>query len=229
MAPSLKIRSRLRACNCDGRYGASLLAICGLALALQSFGSAAIRLLRYDRAAISAGEWWRLLTAHLIHFDLRHAALDLAGLVLLWVLFARDLGFRAWLIVILSAVAAVDCGLWLWDPWITWYLGLSGVLHGVLAAAIVVRLRRREIEGWSLGALLLAKLGYEQIHGALPFAGDMPVLVDAHLFGALGGLAAAILLDLFSRSAPARPAAGDAGPQASESGRAAEGSRGRPG
>ena len=163
-------------------------------LALQLADGAATHLLQYDRAAIAAGQWWRLLTAHLVHLTWRHAILDLAGLILLWVLFARDLDPWAWAVVTLAAAAAIDCGLWLRDPWVTWYLGLSGVLHGMLAAAAFVRLRRGELEARILAGLLLAKLAYEQIHGAMPVAGEMPVIVDAHLFGALGGLAVAVAL-----------------------------------
>ena len=195
---------RLRALNCDGRYGAALLAICGLVLALQLFGSAAIHLLRYDRAAIAAGEWWRLVTAHLIHLNFRHAVLDLGGLALLWALFARDFRPWAWAVVFLIAVAAVDCGLWVRDPGVKWYVGVSGVLHGVMAAGAFVRLRKGDFEGWVLAGLLLAKLTYEQTQGALPFAGDMPVIVDAHLYGALGGLGAAILLELSGVTARVR-------------------------
>ena len=191
-----RIRIRLQTFNCDGRYGTALLAVCGLVLALQLADGAASHLLRYDRPAIAAGQWWRLLTAHLVHLSWRHAVLDLAGLVLLWVLFARDLDVWAWAGVTLTAAAAIDCGLWVRDPQVIWYLGLSGVLHGVLAAVAFVRLRRGELEGWILAGLLVAKLAYEQIHGAMPFAGDMPVIVDAHLYGALGGLCAAMALGL---------------------------------
>lgn len=174
-------------------------------LALQLFGGAAIHLLRYDRAALAAGEWWRLLTAHFVHLTFRHAALDLAGLVLLWALFARDLSPARWAIVLLTAALAIDCGLWFLDPGVVWYLGISGVLHGALAAGAFVRLRRGEVEGWLLAGLLLAKLVYEQIHGAMPFSGDMRVIVDAHLYGTLGGLAAAILLDLIRLAEPPAP------------------------
>ena len=218
---SAGIRIRLRAINCDGRYGAALLAVCAVVLALQFSGTGAGHLLRYDRAAIAGGEWWRLLTAHLVHLNFRHAALDLGGLALLWMLFARDFSPGAWAAVILVTAAAIDLGLWLRDPGVRWYLGISGVLHGLLAAAAFVRLRRRDLEGWLLAGLLLAKLAYEQLHGALPFAGDMPVIVDAHLYGALGGLAAAIVLAL-SRVAgrPAVPRS-RAGAPASGAGRAA--------
>lgn len=98
------------------------------------------------------------------------------------------------MIVVLASTAAIDCGLWFRDPAVAWYLGISGVLHGVLAAAVVARLRRGELEGWALAGVLLAKLTYEQIHGAMPFDGGMPVVVDAHLYGALAGMAAAVAL-----------------------------------
>jgi rhomboid family GlyGly-CTERM serine protease len=202
VAESLRTRLRAQTCNCDGRYGVALISVFAVVLALQVWGAGAIDLLRYDRAAIAAGESWRLLTAHFVHLSFRHAALDLGGLLLLWALFARDLSPGRWAIVILTAAAVIDYGLWFRDPRITWYLGLSGVLHGVLAAAAVVRLRRGGLEGWALGGLLLTKLAYEQLHGAMPFDGrDLPVVVDAHLYGALGGLAGVIVPDLCARLA----------------------------
>ena len=48
-------------------------------------------LLRYDRGAIAAGGWWRLLTAHLVHLDAHHLILNELGLVLMWSLFAGGL------------------------------------------------------------------------------------------------------------------------------------------
>lgn len=173
-------------------------------MALQLFGHAPVDGLRYDRTAIVAGEWWRLLTAHLVHLDFRHVVLDIVGLVLLWALFARDFSPMRWALVALTAAAAVDCGLWFRDPRIAWYVGASGVLHGALAAGVFGRVRRGEVEGWLLAGLLAAKLAYEQMRGAMPFDGNMPVVVDAHLYGALGGLAAAIVLDLIRRPRPGR-------------------------
>lgn len=79
------------------------------------------------------------------------------------------------------------------------------MLHGVAAAAAFVRVRRGNLEGWALAALLTAKLIYEQTHGPMPFAGDMPVVVDAHLYAALGGVAAAILLGSRRLADPAPP------------------------
>ncbi|HEY5806318.1 MAG TPA: hypothetical protein VIT67_00025, partial [Povalibacter sp.] len=44
----------------------------------------------------------------------------------------------------------------------------------------------------SLSLVLILKLCWEQWHGALPLSGDMPVIVDAHLYGAVGGLVAGV-------------------------------------
>ena len=45
--------------------------------------------------------------------------------------------------------------------------------------------------------IFAAKLGWEQLAGPLPFTGETaggPVIVDAHLYGAVGGALAALLI-----------------------------------
>jgi rhomboid family GlyGly-CTERM serine protease len=111
----------------------------------------------------------------------------------MWALFVRDYRARQWFLIVLAAAAAIDAGLWFRDTGVLWYVGASGVLHGVMAAGILAELRRGELAGVALAVLLLAKLAYEQWTGALPFAGAaVPVVVNAHLYGALGGVAAAL-------------------------------------
>jgi rhomboid family GlyGly-CTERM serine protease len=184
----------LRSLNGDSAYGVALLGACTLLLALAATGDAGRLHLRYDRAALAAGEAWRLLTAHLVHLDLRHALLNCLGLVLMWGLFARDYSPRQWLVIVLAASFAIDAGLWLCDSTVQWYVGSSGVLHGVMAAGTLAHLRRREGDGWILAAFLAGKLAWEHWVGALPLSGSDPVVVDAHLYGVLGGLAAAAFL-----------------------------------
>ena len=185
----------MRAVNCDGRHGIGLLVACLALIAPQWGGGAVTHLLRYDRAAITAGEWWRLLTAHIVHLGFRHAALNTLGLVFLWALFAREWRPRQWVLVTLTVTAAIDGELWLRDPYVSWYAGASGVLHGLMAAGIVAYVRRHDPLGWIMAGLLVAKLIYEHLEGPLPFVGHgVPVVSDAHLFGVLGGLLAALLL-----------------------------------
>ena len=200
MRHGLNPRNWAAAVNCDGRYGAGLLAACGLLLIPQLGGRAATLLLRYERAPIAAGQWWRLLTAHIAHLSLHHAVLNALGLVFLWALFAREWRPRQWAIIALVVTVAIDCGLWFRDPGVAWYVGASGVLHGLMAAGVIAYVRRSDPLGWIMAVLLAAKLGYEQLHGPLPFAGrGVPVVVDAHLYGALAGVLIAIFLNCSER------------------------------
>ena len=189
------IHRLLTSLNCDGQRGWALLATCAALILPVLTGEAGREALRYDRVALAAGQWWRLLSAHFIHLDFDHAALNSLGLVLMWALFARDYRPRQWLAIVLVSITAIDAGLWLRDSTVAWYVGSSGALHGVMAAGTLAHLRRRDLDGWILAMFIVAKLAYEQSSGALPFVGNHAgVVVDAHLFGVLGGLAMAAFL-----------------------------------
>ena len=193
--PVTTIRRVLTSLNCDGKYGVGLLLACALLLLPELGGDVGRALLRYDRAGLAAGQWWRLLTGHIVHLDLEHAGLNSLGLVLMWALFARDYSPRQWILVLLVTLGAIDAGLWLRDSTVAWYVGSSGALHGVMAAGTLAHLRRRDFDGWILAAFIVVKLSFEQRSGALPFADSgAGVVVDAHLYGALGGAAVAAFL-----------------------------------
>jgi rhomboid family GlyGly-CTERM serine protease len=188
------VHLRLKSLNCDGRRGLALAAIVVLLVLLSAGGEHTRALLRYDRKGLAHGQLWRLLSAHLVHLDLRHALLNCLGLALLWALFARDYPPRTWLVIVLGAFAAIDAGLWFADSTVLWYVGSSGALHGVLAAGAIAWLRSRTPGSWLPGVFLVAKLAYEQLVGPLPLSGSDPVVVDAHLYGAVGGAAVAAFL-----------------------------------
>ncbi|HEX7047497.1 MAG TPA: rhombosortase [Gammaproteobacteria bacterium] len=160
--------------------------------------------LRYERVAVLAGEWWRLLSGNLVHLGIAHLLLNLAGLALIGWIFGPGLRAAHWLWVLLGSGIAIGVGFLLLNPELAWYVGLSGVLHGLLLGAAVLdrgydrRLRIVLILG------VFAKLAWEQWAGALPFTAEAaggPVVVDAHLYGAIGGLLAGILLALRERRA----------------------------
>jgi rhomboid family GlyGly-CTERM serine protease len=186
-------QSWFRSANCDARYGAALLASLAVIFAVCVSGESGRLALRYERTALAHGQWWRLLSAHLVHLSLAHALLNAAGLVLLWVLLAREYSARQWGWILLSSIASIDAGLWFLRPSLDWYMGASGALHGALAAGAVAMYRRGEGLGAVLLLLLIVKLIYEQHSGASVFAGTLPLVADAHLFGALGGLIGAWL------------------------------------
>lgn len=165
-------------------------------LAMEAGGTSVRMALRFDRQAVLDGQYWRLLTGHLVHLGWAHALMNLAGLSLLVLVFRSWLGFRAWLFAALVAAAAVDIGLWL-SPAIDWYVGLSGVLHGLMATAGIVMLRNAPRTAAVLLLAIAAKLAWEAFNGPLPLTAEISgggVVVAAHLWGALGGTVAGLTL-----------------------------------
>jgi rhomboid family GlyGly-CTERM serine protease len=201
-APAGGLHGLLKSLNGDRAYGFALLGVCALLALLEAGGDPVRQALSFDRAALAAGEWWRALTAHFVHLDAAHAALNGMGVVLMWALFARDYSPLRWLAIYLFSSLCISLGLWLWDPHVTNYVGASGALHGVMTAGTLAHLRRGDLDGWILAVFIVVKLAYEQLAGALPFSSSGNTIVDAHLFGAVGGVGLAIFL----RSRPAPPA-----------------------
>jgi len=166
-----------------------------VAAALMLGGDPAREWLAFARDAVRDGEAWRLVTGHLVHLGWPHFALNAAGLVLVWALVGSAYRPAAWIAIFLASIAAIDLGLWLFNPALQWYVGLSGVLHGVLTAGLVMSCRQPRIETTILAILLLCKLVWEQFSGPLPGSEGSsggPVIVDAHLYGAIGGLLAGL-------------------------------------
>lgn len=146
---------------------------------------------RYDREALAAGEYWRLVSGHLVHLGWGHLWPNLTALVVIGFLFEGTLRTTDWLLTALVAGGAIDVGLFFLDPGVRWYVGLSGVLHGFVAAGAFELALRRQALGVILGVALSAKIVFEQTVGPVPLtAGAVggPVIVAAHLYGATGGL-----------------------------------------
>jgi rhomboid family GlyGly-CTERM serine protease len=175
---------------------------------LQVAGPAAVAALRFERAAVAGGQFWRLLTGHLVHLGWSHLLLNIAGLALIWALLGQCYRPLQWLMIVALSAAGIDAGfLWL-QPGLQWYVGLSGILHGMLAAGVVSNWAaggQGRLEAAVLGVFLLGKLAYEHFAGATPssewLAGG-PVVTEAHLYGACGGLLAAVMLEFGKRIGP---------------------------
>jgi rhomboid family GlyGly-CTERM serine protease len=175
------------------------------ALILLLTGDAGREWLRFDRSGIAAGELWRLLTGHLVHLGISHTVLNLAGLVLVWFLVGRAYTWQQWLWIMAGSIAAIDLGLWFGAPSLEWYVGLSGLLHGMLAAGIMAGLAARSGEAAILAVVVAGKLAWEQFAGPLPGSEGTSggaVIVDAHLYGVIGGTLVAVLLIRAGRRAP---------------------------
>jgi len=94
----------------------------------------------------------------------------------------------------LVSALAVSFGLLRFDPQMSRYVGLSSVLHGLLVAGSRHQALRREPVGLLVLIAVAPKLIWEQVYGPMPasegFAGGK-VIVNAYVYGAIGGLVSA--------------------------------------
>jgi rhomboid family GlyGly-CTERM serine protease len=157
---------------------------------------------RYDRMALEQGEYWRLVSGHLVHLGLGHLWPNLVALVVIALLLEGAFRAADWIVVGVVSGAAIDVGLFAFDPGVQWYVGLSGVLHGYVAAGALSLLLTRQMLGAVLGIGIAGKIVFEQTFGPVPFTAASvggPVIVAAHLYGASSGLLAEALLSFVRR------------------------------
>ena len=160
-------------------------------LALALAGKDVRNALRYDRAAIDAGEIWRLVTCHLVHLNLNHALLNLTGFVLCNYFF-DDL-LRARQLVIWFVVSAPLVGLAFYgiDTDLRTYVGLSGILHGYFILCLLLGVRGQPVLHLIVLALVVGRLTWEQMpdYDVYYMKGiiDGRVYVNSHLYGAIVG------------------------------------------
>jgi rhomboid family GlyGly-CTERM serine protease len=174
----------------DSWFILALLVVC----ALLGLGGDELRDLgRYERQAVESGEYWRLVSGHLVHLGFGHLWPNLAATAIIGVLFEGVFRNADWVRVGAVSAAAIDLGLYALEPQVLWYVGLSGVLHGYVAAGALALLVRRDQLGIVLAIGVAAKLIFEQVVGPVPFTAESvggPVVVAAHLYGVIGGLLA---------------------------------------
>jgi rhomboid family GlyGly-CTERM serine protease len=190
--------------------GVMLLAILGMAVVASATPLAA-EAWEYNRESILHGEWSRLLTGHLTHWNFDHLFWDAATFLLLGIACVwRSLGRTV--TTLLGAAVAISASLLLFQPEMATYRGLSGLDSALftLLAAMIWRESRRDGR-WKLGAVaiaagagFLAKAAYESATGTTLFvdssaAGFIP-LASAHLIGGAVGA----IVGLGGRSALAR-------------------------
>lgn len=181
------------------RHWSLPLLLCVASIAVALFGDGAGEWLRYERAPIAAGEWWRLVSAHLVHLGWSHLWINLAGLMLVWALVGDAFRPRYWWGFVAFGSLGISLGLWWWLPDLDWYVGLSGLLHGMLLAGALWQGLRGEREALLIVLIVTSKVGWELWHGPLPGSREVAggeVVVQGHALGLLCGALYVALLRL---------------------------------
>lgn len=156
--------------------------------------------LEYRRPLLLA-EPWRLFTGHFVHLSWLHAVLNCVALLLLERLFENRLRRGEQWLVLAAAPVVISLAFWAALPGLGWYRGLSGALHALFFAGCIVwasthagHARWLPLAALAAGAL---KVLLEQPWDAtFPFRAWLgaAVVPQAHLAGALAGVAAGLLL-----------------------------------
>ncbi len=153
--------------------------------------------LQTDFVALSDGQWWRIWTGHLTHFDAGHLFWDL----LMFIGLAGACEHRCprqILPGILLMAAAITFAVRLLAPEVSSYRGLSGIDTGLFVWFAGMRLRQSLTDRDHVGMLLwlvpcvglIGKLVYEAVSGQTLFvdSADFLPLVESHLAGVVIGL-----------------------------------------
>ena len=171
---------------------------------------AAAEALVYDRALVDAGEWWRLVTAHLVHFGWAHFGWDACAIVAGGALAERD-DRRAFGVLLAGAALLAGVTVHVLSPELARYAGLSALAYAALAFAALAKARDdaalRPVWLLLLGALA-AKLVVDAARGApMLWDGrdDVRVAGTAHLAGVVAALAAFVLVTFRASARILRP------------------------
>jgi rhomboid family GlyGly-CTERM serine protease len=148
--------------------------------------------LMFDRDAIDDGQIWRLVSAHFVHLSAAHLLGNALGVVLLAYIAGRSLNNLIGVLLLAWCVLLVGIGLYGYAGYLERYVGLSGVLHGLLVVApFVSTFYSRRIAICFL-LVIISKVAWEQSS----FYDDMSMVgliggrveANAHLLGVIAGL-----------------------------------------
>jgi rhomboid family GlyGly-CTERM serine protease len=145
----------------------------------------------YQYQLINQGELWRAFTGHFLHTNGIHLLLNLAALILLWALHGHFYTLKNYSLLFITSALICSTGLFYFSPQIQQYVGLSGVLHGIFVFGAIMDIRHQDKTGYLLFIGVWIKIAHEQFYGASEQVStliDANVAIDAHLWGAIGGL-----------------------------------------
>ncbi|NVJ68271.1 MAG: rhombosortase [Gammaproteobacteria bacterium] len=147
--------------------------------------------LEYNRTAVTNGQYWRFITANLVHLSPQHTLMNLASLWLITLIFRSLININDWIYWFLALYFCNILGMHLWLPELNQYVGMSGALYGLIAACCVAEMR---LKVWLSGLLLIVvgiKIFAPQILGISSeydsWIGGF-VVDESHIIGYLQGV-----------------------------------------
>lgn len=171
--------------------------------------------LEYDRQAIMAGQLWRLITSHWVHWSASHLFWDLLLFGITGSLIEKNSRPVFIGIIILSSLF-ISCFVWFGQPQMMSYRGLSGLdsaLFVFLSGWLTISgLKRKDTADVILSGFLFlffaGKITYEAITGHSGFVDSANLFIpvpSAHLIGAIAGIIVLLLIEIRAGCSPPSP------------------------
>jgi len=148
---------------------------------------------------VADGEWYRIITAALLHGGLMHLAFNMYALYLFGPRLEQQVGSPAFLALYVASAAGGGMASYLFGPPLQVSIGASGAIFGLFGAWMFVAWKMRGTPGGSamfnqLGVLLLINLALPFLVGGIDWR--------AHLGGFGAGVLIAWLWSLFAVGKP---------------------------
>ena len=141
----------------------------------------------WNHADIAHGQWWRIVSGNFTHTNFAHLAMDLAGLWIIGFVFHPKVQTTFAVMLLLSVIVGTS----LLATNIHNYLGLSGILHGLVAYFALTEALQGRKSSALLVIAVIAKVVWDQVVGPSTLTSewiDAPIATQAHFAGLLGGL-----------------------------------------
>jgi len=181
-------------------------------LLLTLAGPGLTQILRYDRAAVAAGEWWRLLSGNFVHLGYWHLLLNVLSLALLVLLCPERLSPLEWVRRLVVIGVGMSLCLYFLKPSLPTYVGLSGLIYGLFVLGLGRQALGRDEIAIACLVFLAARITWELVMGAPDSETELiggGVVAESHLYGICSALAYALAVYLWNKTgwnkARARP------------------------
>lgn len=151
--------------------------------------------LEFNRLLVEQHEYYRLLSSSIVHNNIHHLWLNVAGGLLLFMLFYEHFTPLNQIIVFVFCSLSVGIGIYYFSTF-NIYMGLSGYLHGIFAWAVLKDILADRKSAWLLAVGGIIKLIHEH-YAEAPLPQDsligIAVATDAHVFGVISGIVLCLL------------------------------------
>ncbi len=151
---------------------------------------------RYQLDLVEQGQIWRFVSAHFVHVGWMHLFLNGLGLAICVSLSNPAWSLSRWLLCCVIMAIGISLLLSVFNPELSDYAGLSGVLFGLYLLTALSLYSRDRLIAVLVIVVIVGKVIMEQFNFYDFNSGELigaRVIVDAHLYGLLMAIAIALV------------------------------------